>query len=147
MSWDPEPSLDAFAQVWHGWHQEHVAGTKVEFAIRLKETGEYLGTAGLHEIEAVEPETGIWIKEVCQGHGFGFEALSTVIAFAARDLGKETLTYHVAEKNVASCRLAENLGGEIVGRKVLEKSDGTKFSGLIYRLSASAVEHRSRRKC
>jgi hypothetical protein len=40
-----------------------VQGTDGHLVARLKTSHEFLGMAGLHDISASEPETGIWIRE------------------------------------------------------------------------------------
>ncbi len=38
-----------------------------------RETGRFLGCAGLHELEAARPELGVWLKKSAHGNGFGRE--------------------------------------------------------------------------
>jgi RimJ/RimL family protein N-acetyltransferase len=136
LGWDPAPSLDAFAQIWQLWRPKMVAGTDIFLSIRLKATGEFLGMAGLHGIEASEPAIGIWIKEVQHGNGFGREAVATVLAFAERDLAKAGVLYPVVEENTASRHLAECLGGKIVGRRMLRKTSGAELAEVIYHITS-----------
>jgi RimJ/RimL family protein N-acetyltransferase len=91
---------------------------------------------GLHNTSAAEPETGIWIKELQHGYGYGREAVATVISFTARDLGKRAVVYPVVEQNGPSRRLAESLGGRIVGTRLLRKTDGIKHPEVVYKIPA-----------
>jgi RimJ/RimL family protein N-acetyltransferase len=131
MAWEPAPSLEAFAPIWQSWFPMMYAGTGVHFVVRMKPTLEFLGMAGLHNTSAAEPETGIWIKESQHGYGYGREAVAAVISFTARDLGKRAVMYPVVEHNGPSRRLAESLGGSIVGTRLLRKSDGAKHPEVV----------------
>jgi RimJ/RimL family protein N-acetyltransferase len=137
MGWDPAPSPQAFEQIWRTWLPMMVAGTDVSIAVRLASTDEFLGMAGLHRIDEPEPEVGIWIKEAMHGHGFGREAVATMVAFAARDLGKRAVVYPVVEQNLSSRRLAEHLGGQLVGKCTLRKPNGVELPEVVYRIPAA----------
>jgi RimJ/RimL family protein N-acetyltransferase len=136
MTWEPARSLEAFAPIWQSWIPKMCAGTDVHFVVRLNTTLEFLGMAGLHNTSAAEPETGIWIKESQHGFGYGREAVAAVISFAARNLGKPAVMYPVVEQNGSSRRLAESLGGSIVGTRLLRKTDGVKHSEVVYCIPA-----------
>jgi RimJ/RimL family protein N-acetyltransferase len=139
MSFDPSPSLDAFARVWGAWLPQMAAGTDLFLVVRLRSTGEFLGVAGLHGIGNPEPETGIWIKESVHGSGYGWEAVATVVAWASRECGATAFLYPVVEENRPSRRLAESLGGTVVGARRLRKSAGLEHPEVIYRIPASQM--------
>lgn len=149
MSWDPEPSLEAFAKVWQAWRPEAEAGSAVRLAIRLKTTGEYVGTIGLHDIDTSEPEIGLWIKEARHGQGLGGEAVATVLAYAL-NLGKASVIYEVDAANLASSRLAEKLGGRVIRREVGRDSkpsaNGAEYASLLFRIDTNADRRRSKDK-
>jgi RimJ/RimL family protein N-acetyltransferase len=136
MSFDPSPSLEAFAAIWSRWLAEMAAGTDLAAAVRLAATGDFLGMTGLHRIANNEAETGIWIKETAHGFGYGREAVSALIAWAARELALRAVIYPVVEENRPSRKLAEALGGMIVGKGRLEKSGGIGYATVIYRIPA-----------
>jgi RimJ/RimL family protein N-acetyltransferase len=138
MGWDPAPSLEQFEQIWRTWLPMMVAGTDVHFAVHLACGHEFLGMAGLHHIDASEPEVGIWIKEAMHGYGFGREVVAAVVSFAARDLGKRTFVYPVVEQNLRSRHLAECLGGILIGRRTLRKASGVELPEVIYRIPAAS---------
>jgi RimJ/RimL family protein N-acetyltransferase len=71
MSWEPASSLEAFELIWQSWIPKMLAGTDVSLVVRQKPSLEFLGTAGLHNTAAIEPEVGIWIKESKHGYGYG----------------------------------------------------------------------------
>lgn len=110
MSFEPSPSLEAFAEIWQQWLSQMAAGTAAFLVVRGKETGELLGVAGLHGIGAEEPEAGIWIRETAHGCGYGREATVTIIAWASISFGARSFLWPVAELNGPSRRLAEALG-------------------------------------
>jgi RimJ/RimL family protein N-acetyltransferase len=128
MSWEHASSLVSFEPVWQSWIPMMQAGTDVSFAVRQKTSLEFLGAAGLHNIDADEPEAGIWIKAQ-HGYGYGREAVAMIAAFAAGELGKRAVLYPVVEENGPSRRLAESLGGRIIGTRLLRKG-----AGVVYRI-------------
>jgi RimJ/RimL family protein N-acetyltransferase len=136
MSWEPASSFESFAPIWQSWIPKMHAGTDVSFAVRHKPSQEFLGAAGLHHIDADEPEVGIWIKASHHGHGYGREAVATVVTFAANNLCKRAVVYPVVEENGPSRRLAESLGGIVIGSRLLRKSGGIKHPEVIYRIPA-----------
>jgi RimJ/RimL family protein N-acetyltransferase len=137
MGWDPALSLEDFEQIWRTWLPMMVAGTDVYFAVRLVSDHEFLGMAGLHCVDASEPEVGIWIKEAMHGYGFGREAVAAIVSFAAQNLGKRTVVYPVVEQNLHSRHLAECLGGTLIGRRTLRKASGVELPEVIYRIPAA----------
>ena len=136
MSWDPAPTLESFEQIWRIWLTMMVAGIDAAVAVRLASNGEFVGMAGLHHIVRSEPEVGIWIRETMHGQGFGREAVATLVSFAAAELGKHAVLYPVAEENLKSRRLAEALGGKLVGKGTLRKPSGVELPEVIYRIPA-----------
>src|SRR5690349_8532403 len=136
MSFDPSPSLEAFEAIWSTWLADMAAGTDLAAAVRLAATGAFLGMTGLHRISNNEAETGIWIKEAAHGFGYGREAVAAVIAWATRELGLRAVTYPVVAENRPSRKLAESLGGVIVGAGRLEKSSGIGYETVVYRIPA-----------
>src|SRR5262245_41091997 len=96
MGWDPSPSLPAFSTIWRAWLPAMAAGTDLALAVRLKETREFLGMAGLHRIDCPQPEIGIWIRESAHGLGYGREAVAAVIAWAAGRFRPAGFVYPVA---------------------------------------------------
>jgi RimJ/RimL family protein N-acetyltransferase len=139
MGWDPAPSLEQFEQIWRTWLPMMVAGIAVHSVVRLASSREFLGVAGMHHIDASEPEVGIWIKEAMHGYGFGREAVAAVVSFAAR-LGKQAVLYPVVEQNLASRHLAECLGGVVIGKATLRKASGVELPEVIYRIPAAHTQ-------
>jgi RimJ/RimL family protein N-acetyltransferase len=136
MSWDPSPSLAAFAEIWRGWLPEMAAGTDLALTVRLQATDEFLGVAGLHRIDEPEPELGIWIKEAAHGAGYGREAIAAIVAWHSRAAGTAGFTYPVAVENRRSRSLVESLGGHLVGTGKLRKPSGVVLDEVVYRIPA-----------
>jgi RimJ/RimL family protein N-acetyltransferase len=129
MAWEPASSFESFAPIWQSWIPAMRAGTDVHFAVRHKPSLEFLGAAGLHNIVAEEPEAGIWIKASQHRCGYGLEAVATIVAFAGDALSKRAVLYPVVDENGPSRRLAERLGGRIIGTRLLRKG-----AGVVYRI-------------
>lgn len=139
MGFEPSPSLEAFEQVWKNWLPLMRSGTDAHFVVRANAGLEFLGVAGLHDIEDAEPKIGIWIKEAAHGSGFGREAVAAVVSFATKELGKKSVLYPVVEKNYPSRRLAESLSGILVGSRLLRKAGGVEHPEVIYRIPAPNI--------
>lgn len=110
MSWNPPASEREFETIWQG-HLSHMKlGTELHLVIRLNGTDEFVGRAGLHPADGTMLETGVWIKESAQGHGYGREAV------------------------VPSRRLAEALGGKIIGTRQRRKPGDKERKLLLYHI-------------
>ncbi|MBV8650085.1 MAG: GNAT family N-acetyltransferase, partial [Alphaproteobacteria bacterium] len=75
-------------------------------------------------------------KETAHGFGYGREAVAALIAWVARELGLRSVTYPVVEQNWPSRKLAESLGGIIIGNRLLKKSGGVSNAMVVYRIPA-----------
>ena len=60
-----------------------------------------------------------------------------IVAFVAEDLGKQAVVYPVVEQNGPSRRLAESLGGKIIGTRLLRKAAGIEHPEIVYRIPAA----------
>jgi RimJ/RimL family protein N-acetyltransferase len=140
MSWEPSPSLTAFAEIWQQDLMRTRVGSDLSLVLRLRSTAEFIGVAGVHRIGNPEVETGIWIKEAAHGLGYGREAIAAIVKWGAATIGAAAFIYPVAEQNHASRRLAERLGGVVVGNRVLNKPNGVQFNQLVYRIPARNEE-------
>jgi RimJ/RimL family protein N-acetyltransferase len=137
MTWDPSPSIEAFAGVWRQWLPRMTAGTDLHLVIRLRSTDEFLGVAGVHRIGSPEPEVGIWVKEAAHGLGYGRESIAAIVKWAPAHTSATAFIYPVVEQNHRSRRLAESLHGTIVGARELRKSNGVVLDEVVYRIPAA----------
>ena len=129
MSWEVPASRAAFDRTWQAWLPAMAAGEEFVFAVRQRTDGGFLGLTGLHRVTSDDPELGIWIREDRHRQGFGPEAVGMVAQWATQALGIASFLYPVAEANRPSRRLAESLGGIMVGRRTMPK-----FDAVIYRI-------------
>ncbi|MBI2033193.1 MAG: GNAT family N-acetyltransferase [Candidatus Levybacteria bacterium] len=89
------------------------AGEEIQFVILLKDTGEFLGGGGIHDIKTTKPELGIWVKKSAHGNKYGLEAVRGMKEWAENNLEYQYLVYPVDKRNIASRKIAEALGGVV----------------------------------
>lgn len=104
---------EAFVEV---AQEENEEGTSLTMVITERETGEFLGCVGLHNITDSRPEFGIWVKQTAHMHGYGREAVRTLKRWADRHLDYEYLIYPVDSRNIASRKIPESLGASIISQ-------------------------------
>ena len=102
---------------------------KFSFVARRLDNEECLGMASLEDADSVLPELGVWLKESAHRQGFGREVVAALVEWGHAFLGKWSFIYPVAVQNIASRRIAENLGGEIIGTRA-----NPKYDSVIYRI-------------
>lgn len=88
------------------------SGTNIQMVILLKDSNEFIGCAGLHDINNI-PELGIWIKMSAHGNGYGKEAIHAFYDWACRNIEFDYITYPVDKRNDASRKIPESLGGVV----------------------------------
>ncbi|WP_266181138.1 GNAT family N-acetyltransferase [Dyella humicola] len=83
------------------------------WALELKETGEFVGRAGLMQPEGwPDLELGWMLRPEFRHHGYATEAGNAILEFAWRRLNAQRVISLVRIGNDASDRVAERLGGE-----------------------------------
>ena len=88
-------------------------GTNLQLVILKKENKEFIGCAGLNNVGKNDPELGIWIKEGEHKHGYGLEAINSIIQWARHNIEFDYLKYPVDKRNAASRRIPEMNSGII----------------------------------
>lgn len=88
------------------------------------------------------PELGIWIKASVHGNKFGTYAIHAISAWAQHAILAEHLIYPVDKRNVASRKIAESLGGEIIEERLTNKEDGGVLDEVVYEINVSEIEGR-----
>ncbi|MER7796992.1 GNAT family N-acetyltransferase [Microbacterium sp. NPDC096154] len=73
------------------------------------------GMMGLHEIKDGAAEFGYWLAPQARGRGYAAEAARSVVDFAFGPLRLERLEWHAVVGNLASARVAQNLGFQLEG--------------------------------
>jgi RimJ/RimL family protein N-acetyltransferase len=110
---------------------------RFSFVARRLDNEECLGMASFENADSDWPELGLWLKESAHRQGFGREIVTALVEWGHASLGKRSFIYPVAVQNIASRRIAENLGGEIIGTRT-----NPKYESVIYRIP-SASRHSS----
>jgi RimJ/RimL family protein N-acetyltransferase len=109
-------------------------GTNFQLVILAKDSQEFFGCVGLHHVDRKTPELGVWLKKSAHGKGYGKEAVTAVKKWADENLDYEYLLYPVADKNIASRKIPESLGGKIEREYDEEGAGGNKFHSLEFRI-------------
>ena len=109
-------------------------GKTLQLVILDKDSEDFLGCAGLHNIDQKNPELGIWLKKSAHGHGFGREAINAIKKWADENIDYEYLKYPVAEENIPSRKIPESLGGKVFDEKMKTMPSGKTFNMLEYRI-------------
>ena len=83
----------------------------------LKETGEFIGSSGLHRIdwEVRKFEIGYWVDNRFEGRGFVTEAVARITRFAFEELGANRVEIKCDPDNVRSRGVAERLDFKLEG--------------------------------
>lgn len=110
------------------------AGTDFPVVVLRKESGEFLGGGGLHNLDTDTPEFGIWIKKSAHGNGYGKEAVCALKDWADTNLSYKYLVYPVDKKNVASRKIAEALDGVIEKECQVTNDAGKILDEVVYRI-------------
>ncbi|MBM3549314.1 MAG: GNAT family N-acetyltransferase [Alphaproteobacteria bacterium] len=134
MSWNPPTSGQELEAATETWLRDMRAGEDLQLTIRLSETGEFIGRSGLHAAEGTLLETGIWIKPSAQRSGYGSETVAAVIKWGSERFRPSGFLYPVVDENTPSCRLAEKLGGEVIGTRQRQKPGDVMRRMLLYRI-------------
>jgi RimJ/RimL family protein N-acetyltransferase len=132
MSWNPPASEEDFRAIWQPTLADMAAGRQLSLTLRLTDSREFIGSAGLHPADGALLETGLWIKETAQGRGYGREAVAAVVAWASRRFQPSGFLYPVVDENLPSCRLAESLGAKIIGMRQRQKAGDAMRTLLVY---------------
>jgi len=88
-------------------------GINLTFVILVKESKEFLGCTGLHQLDK-KPTLGIWLKQAAHGNKYGLEAITGIKEWVDTNLDCEYLSYSVDKRNIASRKIPELLGGKVV---------------------------------
>lgn len=114
MAWEPPASFEEFLENKPLWEERFKQGTDYHFIARDLQNGRYIGIVGVHKAASHTPEIGVWMCEDVHGQGFGKEAVGAVFDWAKSNLHADYFIYPVAEENIASRKIAEALGGQLV---------------------------------
>lgn len=116
--------------------RERIAGTDLVLAI-LRE-GTFIGNCGLHRINTLAPEFGIWIIKSAHGRGYGREAVAALKVWADNNLTYDHIEYPVVNINTASRKVAESLGGVVHHEFQKKNGRGEERTMIMYHIPRSA---------
>ncbi|NMG07600.1 GNAT family N-acetyltransferase [Brasilonema sp. UFV-L1] len=114
---------------------EMQTGNHLVMVILKKDSQEFLGCTGIHEIYSKNLVLGIWLKKSAHAQGYGLEAITALKSWADENLDYEYLIYDVDQENIPSRRIAEKLGGQIVREYNKTNLSGRVLHILEYRIS------------
>jgi RimJ/RimL family protein N-acetyltransferase len=115
------------------------AGTDLGLIILDKHSGDFLGLCGLHGTRNPQrPEFGIWLKKSAHGQALGREAITVLKMWCEVTLSVEGFLYPVDRRNTPSRKIAESLGGKVVGEKKETNMSGNELDELIYLIPLSS---------
>ena len=89
-------------------------GNNLQMVILNKIKNEFIGCIGLHNIEKIDPELGIWIKKSSYNNGYGLEAINGLIIWTNENVKFEYLKYPVDKNNTSSKKIPERNNGKIM---------------------------------
>lgn len=109
MPFTPNGDLQETEDFIYRCNQELIDHKSIQFSIIKKESNEFLGVCGLHNIDSKAVEIGLWLKVSVHGLGYGTEVVKALINFAEINFDIEYLFYPVAKENKASRNIPEKL--------------------------------------
>jgi [ribosomal protein S5]-alanine N-acetyltransferase len=132
----PETIDDTRAFIRHS-QETMQAGNNLQLVILQRETGEFLGCCGLHgKNNGRKPELGLWLKASAHGHRYGREAITVLVDWAKTHLEVDSFIYPVARQNIASRKIPESLGGQIVRETQVVTQSGQALDEVVYEIPA-----------
>lgn len=97
----------------------------------LKESGEFIGSSGLHNIDWTIPkfEIGYWVDARHEGNGYMTEAVQRISQFAFKELGAKRLEIRCDSDNIRSRAVATRAQFELEGilKQDSRSADGKKL--------------------
>lgn len=109
-------------------------GSNVQLVILEKDTGGFVGCAGLHDVDCKTPELGVWTKLDLHGKGCGREAMKALYDWARENIEFDYIKYPVDRRNIPSRKIPESLGG-IIAKEYKEKNmAGFELDEVEYRI-------------
>ena len=133
----PNESLEATRDVILKFQKARADGEELFFVITDRETGEFLGCCGFHDMKEEQPELGIWIKVEAQGNKYGREALEAVKKWADENHEYDYIKYPVVEENWGSRKIAEYLGGSVQDTYEKKMRTGRTYTLVEYHIPRS----------
>ena len=114
-------------------------GEELLMMILKKDSQEFLGCSGIHEIKSKYPRYGIWLKKSAYKQGYATETTQALKLWAEENLDYEYLRYGLDKANTPSRRVAEKLGGKIGKEFDIITVSGKVLNIVEYRISKKQV--------
>lgn len=124
MIWAQEmPPLESTEENMRQAVADFITRKDLRLLLFLKETGEFVGSSGLHQINWAVPkfEIGYWLDQSMEGHGYMTEAVEAITNFAFEQLHAMRIEIRCDEENNKSRLVAERAGYELEG--ILRQND------------------------
>jgi ribosomal-protein-alanine N-acetyltransferase len=135
MTPQPCKTREEFDLVRKQFAEQRANKTDILFVILKKESGEFLGCCGIHAgKDSRVPHVGLWIKKGAHGHGYGREAIRTLVQYASENLVVEGFMYPVDRRNMPSRKIPESLGGSIVDEIKVMSMSGRELDEVVYHI-------------
>lgn len=98
-------------------HINFIKREKLRMLVFLKETNQFIGTSGLHDIDwdVRKFEIGYWCDTRFSGKGYMTEAIAGLTEFTFKELHANRIQILCDSRNVKSCAIPERLGYELEG--------------------------------
>ncbi|MEV5026536.1 GNAT family N-acetyltransferase [Paenibacillus sp. LPE1-1-1.1] len=126
MPWaEHSPTLDESEMVIRRSRIRYLERSDLMLLLFLKETGQLIGSSGLHRIDwqARKFEIGYWVRTAFGGNGYISEAVEAITQFAVHELDANRVEIRCDSRNVRSARIAERSGFTLEGILRKEKCD------------------------
>lgn len=107
-------------------------GSELQLVALDKDTQEFLGCVGLHNIDTKTPELGLWFKQSAWGLGYGKESMLALRNWAKDNLTYSHISYPVCKDNLPSRKIAEFIGGKIAREYLGKNSKGEEMAEVEY---------------
>lgn len=130
----PHPYPDGAAQTWiAGLAPALAAGTRIAYAITLRQDGALIGTVDLHEMSRTHARAmlGYWIGVPSWGQGYATEATRRLIDHGHAAHGLSRIGGACLARNPASARVMEKAGLRLEGRLVAHECKHGVFEDLL----------------
>jgi len=101
--------------------------------IMLNQEEQFIGCCGIHHINPISVEIGLWLKEEAQNQGYGTEAIIGLIEFIEQNFSIEYIIYPVDMENIRSRNIPEKLGFKAFKTYSQQKNELIKLNMIEYR--------------
>ncbi|MCA1062579.1 GNAT family N-acetyltransferase [Rossellomorea sp. AcN35-11] len=111
------PSVDDTETNTREAHAKFLTRESLRYLVFLKETNEFVGSTGFHNIDWTIPkfEIGYWIDSRMSGKGYMVEAVGKLTEFALTELKGKRVEIRCESTNNKSKAIPERLGYELEG--------------------------------